>query len=186
MDDLDLLSGVLDKTGTLIAGVQPDQWEQSTPCHEWDVRALVEHILGWMQVFDAGANGGLFEGDPGAYRLGDDPAGAFRASADSMIEGWRKGGTDRTVRLTMGELPARMALNMTLMEYTTHGWDLATATGQSVPFADAEAEQVLERARGTLKPEYRGPDTAMGEEQEAPAGAPAADRLAAFMGRPVG
>jgi hypothetical protein len=54
-----------------------------------------------------------------------------------------------------------------------------------VPFTDAEAEQVLERAQATLKPEYRGPDTAMGEPQEAPAGAPAVDRLAAFMGRQV-
>ena len=185
MDEIALLSDVLDSTGALIAGVKPDQWEQSTPCAEWDVRALVEHILGWMQVFDAGANGGLFEGDPGAYRLGDDPAGAFRTSAAGMIEGWRKGGTDRTVRLTMGELPAPMVLNMTLMEYMTHGWDLATATGQSMPYSDAEAEQVLERAHATLKPEYRGPDTAMGEPQEAPVGAPAVDQLAAFMGRSV-
>ena len=185
MDDVDLLSGVLDKTGTVIAGVHPDQWGSPTPCKEWDVRALVEHILGWMEVFAAAANGGAFEGDPGDYRLGDDPAGAFRASAASMVQGWRQGGTDRTVRLTMGELPASMALNMTLMEYMTHGWDVATATGQPLPFTDAEAEQVLERAHATLKPEYRGPDTAMGEPQEAPAGAPAVDRLAAFMGRQV-
>ena len=186
MDEIALLSDVLGKTGALIDGVKPEQWDQRTPCDEWDVRALVEHILGWMEVFDAGANGGLFEGDPADYRLGDDPAGDFRASADSMIEGWRNGGTDRTVRLTMGELPAPMALNMTLMEYMTHGWDLATATGQPVPYSDAEAEQVLEAAHATLKPEYRGPDTAMGEPQEAPAGAPAVDRLAAFMGRRVG
>jgi uncharacterized protein (TIGR03086 family) len=185
MDDVDLLSGVLDKTGALIAGVQSDQWERPTPCAEWDVRALVEHILGWMEVFDAGANGWSFEGDPADYRLGDDPAGAFRASAASMVAGWRKGGTDRTIRLTMGELPASMALNMTLMEYMTHGWDVATATGQQVPFTDAEAKQVLERARATLKPEYRGPDTALGEEQAAPAGAPAVAQLAAFMGRAV-
>lgn len=183
MDDVDLLSDVLDKTGGLIAGVQPDQWERRTPCEEWDVRALVEHILGWMQVFDAAANGGSFEGDPAAYQLGDDPAGDFRASADSLVAGWREGGTDRTVKLTMGEMPAPMVLNMTLMEYMTHGWDLATATGQHVPFADDEAEHVLERARATLKPEYRGQGTAMGEEVHVPAEAPAVVRLAAFMGR---
>ena len=186
MDETALLSDVLDKTGTIIAGVEPDQWEGSTPCTDWDVRALVAHILGWMQVFDAAANGGAFEGDPAAYRLGDDPAGDFRSMADSMVEGWRKGGKDRTVRLTMGELPAAMAFDMTLMEYMTHGWDLATATGQPVPFSDDEAEQVLERARGTLKPEYRGPDTAMGEEVEVPADSPAIVRLAAFMGRRPG
>ena len=185
MDEMGLLSDVLDKTGGVIAGVGPDQWQQPTPCSEWDVRALVQHILGWMQVFDAAANGGEFEGDPAGYAVGDDPAGEFRRFADSMLGGWRSGGTDRTVRMTMGELPAPMVLNMTLMEYMTHGWDLATATGQQVPFSDAEAEQVLERARATLKPEYRGAGTAMGEEVEAPADAPAVVRLAAFMGRSV-
>jgi uncharacterized protein (TIGR03086 family) len=186
MDDLDLLTGVLDKTAMLIGAVQTDEWGRPTPCTEWDVRALVEHILGWMQVFDAAANGGVFAGDPGDYRLGDDPAGDFRTSAERMVEGWRKGGKERTVRLTMGEMPAPMVFDMTLMEYMTHGWDLATAIGQPVPFADAEAEEVLGRARATLKPEYRGPDTAMGEEAEAPAGAPAVVQLAAFMGRRVG
>jgi uncharacterized protein (TIGR03086 family) len=185
MDEMDLLRDVLDGTGGLVAGVRPDQWGLPTPCAEWDVRALVEHILGWLQVFDAAANGGTFEGDPGNYRLGDDPAGAFRASADGLAEGWRTGGTDRTVRLTTGELPGAMVLNMTLMEYMTHGWDLATATGQPVPFGDEEAEDVIERARATLRPEYRGPGTAMGDEVEAPAGASAVDRLAAFMGRRV-
>jgi uncharacterized protein (TIGR03086 family) len=185
MDDVSLLSRVLDKTGGLIEGVRSDQWELPTPCTDWDVRALVEHILGWIRVFDAAANGGVFEGDPADYRLGDAPAEDFRSSADSLVEGWRAGGTERTVRLTMGEMPAPMVFDMTLMEYVTHGWDVATATGQPVPFTDAEAEEVLGRARATLKPEYRGPDTAMGEEAEAPAGAPAVVRLAAFMGRRV-
>jgi len=185
MDDMALLSDVLDKTGAVMAGVRPDQWQQPTPCAEWDVRALVQHILGWMQVFDVAANGGAFEGDPADYTVGDDPAGEFRTFADSMLAGWRNGGTDRTVRITMGELPAPMVLNMTLMEYMTHGWDLATATGQPVPFSDTEAERVLERARATLKPEYRGPGTAMGEEVAVPADAPAVVRLAAFMGRQV-
>ena len=185
MDETDLLRDVLDGTGCLVAGVGAEQWELPTPCEEWDVRALVEHVLGWMQVFDAAANGGAFDGDPADYRLGDDPAADFRAMADSIVDGWRTGGMDRTVRLTTGEMPAPMVFNMTLMEYTTHGWDLATATGQPVPFSDEEAEQVLDRARATLRPEYRGPGTAMGDEVEPPAGAPAADRLAAFMGRHV-
>ena len=183
MDEMALLSDVMDKTGALVSGVQPDQWDQPTPCSDWDVRGLVEHILGWMEVFAAGANGGAYDGDPAAYRLGDDPAGDFRTLADSLVDGWRTGGKDRTIRLTMGELPAAMAFDMTLMEYMTHGWDLATATGQPVPFSEAEAEQVLERARKTLKPEYRGADTPMGEEVDVPADSPAVVKLAAFMGR---
>ena len=185
MGDVDLLEGVLGKTGAVIGGVRADQWDRPTPCSDWDVRALVEHILGWMRVFAAAADGSGFEGDPGDYALPDDPAGDFAAMAAGMVEGWRRHGTDRMVRLTSGELPGTAVLDMTLMEYVTHGWDLATATEQPLPFTDAEAEDVLVRARRTLRPEYRGPGTAMGEEAPAPGGAPAIARLAAFMGRAV-
>jgi len=185
VDEIDLLTGVMGKTGDLIGGVGADQWGLATPCSDWDVRGLVEHILGWVRVFDQAANGGAFEGDPADYRLGDDPAGDFRASAARLVDGWRRGGKDRTVRLTMGEMPGAMVFDMTLMEYLTHGWDLSTATGQAVPFSDDEAEDVLTRARATLRPEYRGPDSAMGEEAEAPPGSSPVVQLAAFMGRPV-
>jgi uncharacterized protein (TIGR03086 family) len=185
VDDIALLDGVMAKAGDVITGVRTDQWELPTPCRDWDVRALVGHIVGWLRVFAAGANGEAFEGDPGDYQAGERSAEDFRRLADSLVAGWRAHGTDRTVRLTSGEMPAPMVLDMTLMEYMTHGWDLATATGQPVPFTDSEADDVLRRARVTLRPEYRGPDTAMGEEVEAPAGAAPIVRLAAFMGRDV-
>jgi uncharacterized protein (TIGR03086 family) len=185
MDELDLLSGVMGKTGALVAGVRDDQWASPTPCREWDVRRLVGHVVGWVRVFGVAANGDAFTGDPEDYPAGEDSAADFRRHADSLVAGWRAHGKDRTVRLTSGELPAAMVFDMTLMEYMTHGWDLATATGQPMPFTDAEAEDVLTRARATLRPEYRGPDTALGEETEAPPGASAVVRLAAFMGRTV-
>ena len=55
MDDIDLLNGVLTKTGDLIEGVEPDQRANPTPCPEYDVDALLDHIVGWVQVFEAGA-----------------------------------------------------------------------------------------------------------------------------------
>lgn len=183
IEDVDLLASVMAKTGDLVDGVRADQWELPTPCREWDVRDLVGHIVGWLRVFSAAAAGDAFDGDPGDYRAGEHAAQDFRGLTEALLAGWTAHGTDRNVRLTSGELPATMVFNMTLMEYMTHGWDLATATGQPVAFTEAEAEEVLRRARATLPPEYRGPDSAMGEELEAPAGAPAVDRLAAFMGR---
>ena len=185
MTDLDLLSSVMTKTGDLIEGVRSDQWDLPTPCRDWDVRDLVGHIVGWLRVFAAGAAGEVFEGDPADYRTGDSSAEDFRRLTEVLVAGWEANGADRSVRLTSGELPGAMVFDMTLMEYLTHGWDLATATGQSVPFTEVEAEDVLRRARATLRPEYRGPDTAMGEEVAVPADAPAMVRLAAFMGRDV-
>jgi len=183
MDDIDLLSGILDKTGDLIAGVRSDQWTLPTPCPEYDVRTLMNHIVGWIQVFEAGCHGRAYEGDPNAYQCGDDPAGVFRAAASSLVSGWAAFGMDRQVRVSSGDLPGPMVFNMTLMEYLTHGWDLAVASGQEVPYTEVEAAATLARAEVTLPPEYRGGDMPFGPIVEVEPEAPAVARLVAFLGR---
>ena len=183
MDDIDLLDGIMTKTGDLIAGVAPDRLDRPTPCPDYDVAAMVDHLVGWVRSFEAAANGRTYEGDPTAVRAGDDPAGEFRTAADSLVAGWRDNGLDRTVSIGGGESPGEMAFNMTLMEYLTHGWDLAVGSGQPVPFTDEEAEQVLARAERTLPPQYRGEGMSFGEIVPVAADAPAIDRLVGFMGR---
>lgn len=181
MDDIDTLAGILDKTGGLIASTSPDQWSAHTPCPEFDVRDLVGHIVGWVRVFDAAANGGKFDGDPTSYDVHDGSAEDFRKHAASLLDGWRTYGIDRTVQLVGGEMPAQMAYNMTFMEYMAHGWDLARGTGQRLPFTDAEAAETLRRARDTLQPQFRG--DAIGPEIAVPDDAPAIDQFVGFMGR---
>jgi uncharacterized protein (TIGR03086 family) len=184
MREIDLLSGIVTKTGDLVAGVSPDQLDASTPCPEYDVRALVDHLVGWIQSFAASANGTTFEGDPSAVRAGDDPAAEFRAAADRLVAGWREHGFDRKVAIMGGDgQPAEMVFNMTVMEYLTHGWDLAVATGQPVPYTEAEAADVLRRAEGTLPAQYRGGEMPFGDIVQVPDDAPTVDRLAGFMGR---
>lgn len=181
MTQIELLESVLAKTGDVVAGVSEDQLELPTPCTDYDVARLRNHIVGWAQVFAAGSAEEVFEGDPAAYEAGDDPAGDFRHAAARIVRGWREHGFDRPVRLGFGESPAPMVFNMTLMEYLTHGWDLATATSQPVPYTDEEAAEVLARAEETLPDEYRG--SAFGPPVVIHADAPAIDRLVAFMGR---
>ena len=183
MDDLDLLERVLDKTGTIVAGVTPDQYDRPTPCPDYDVRALVNHITGWVQSFAEGANNATYDGDPTAFEAGDDPAAEFRSAAKRLVDGWRTHDTDRKVSLMGGELPGEMVLNMTIMEYLAHGWDLARATGQPLPYTDDEAAIALERAKATLPPEYQGEGKAFGAIVPVPDDAPAIDRFAGFMGR---
>jgi uncharacterized protein (TIGR03086 family) len=183
MDDNDLLTGILDKTGDVLAGVRPDQGTIPTPCPEYDVHALMNHIVGWIQVFEAGCHGRSYEGDPGAYQCGADAAEVFRAAAKSLEAGWAEFGMDRKVRITSGEMPAPMVFNMTVMEYLTHGWDLAVATGQAVPYTEEEASATLARAEVTLPPEYRGGDMPFGPIVEVDPDAPAVTRLVAFLGR---
>jgi uncharacterized protein (TIGR03086 family) len=183
MSEVVLLAGVLDKTGDVIAGVGTDQGALPTPCEEFDVNTLVDHIVGWIQVFDAGSNGRAFEGDATTYRCGTHPEAEFRAAAGGVVAGWETHGLDRQVRIVSGESPGQMVFNMTLMEYLAHGWDLATATGQRPPYTEDEATEILARAEGTLPPQYRGEGMPFGPPVPIDAGAPALDRFVAFMGR---
>jgi uncharacterized protein (TIGR03086 family) len=183
MDKIELLDSILTKTGDLIADVPAGAGGNPTPCPDYDVDALVHHLVGGVRSFEAAANGRSAGFDPAAVDVGDDPAAQFRAAADGVVSGWREFGFDREVSLMGGPQPAEMVFNMTVMEYLTHGWDLAIGSGQPVPYTDAEAEEVLRRAEGTLPPQYRGGDMPFGEIVPVPDDASAVDRLAGFMGR---
>ena len=174
---------VLTKTGDVIAGVGPDQWHLPTPCPDYDVTALVDHMTGWIQVFDAGSNGRVFEGDASAYHAGPDAAADFRASAAGVVAGWEAHGLDRPVRTSGGEMPGPMVFNMTVMEYLAHGWDLAVATGHAPPYTDEEAADALARAETTLPPEYQGEGMPFGAIVAVDPDAPALSRFVAFLGR---
>src|SRR5260370_8838595 len=47
----DLLARALDATGDLVAGVRDDQWDAPTPCTGWNVRDLVNHVVGGNLAF---------------------------------------------------------------------------------------------------------------------------------------
>ena len=182
MGDIDVLESVLLKEQRLVGNVRPDQLDDPTPCPEYDVRTLLNHIIGWMRSFAAGANERSFDEDVSAFST-DDYAGEFKAAADDLVTGWRLHGMDRTVRFATSEMPAAPVLGMTLMEYVTHGCDLAIATGQEVPFSDAELETTLARARENLPESFRGEGKAFGHIVDVPDDAPALDRLLGFLGR---
>ncbi|SCF89302.1 TIGR03086 family metal-binding protein [Streptomyces sp. Ncost-T10-10d] len=183
MSEVDLLAGVLSKTGDVIEGVGADQLSLPTPCDDYDVEALINHIVGWLIVFEAGAQGRPHDVDAANHMCGADPAREFRAAAAGVVEGWEKYGFDRRVSVTGGEMPGEAVFSMTLMEYLTHGWDLAVATGQPIPYTDQEAAETLARAEVTLPPQYRGENLPFGQIVRVDANASAVDRLVAFLGR---
>ncbi len=184
MNDIELLTSVLNKTQTILGFVESSQLDGPTPCPEFNVSQLMNHIVGWVQVFAAGCNKIAFTGDAEAYQCGLNPAQEFEAAADAIVTGWSAHGLDRLVPIMSGsEMPGVMVFNMTLMEYMAHGWDLAIATGQSVPFTDDEAIDVLARALVTLPPEYQGAGMPFGATVPTPADASSISEFVAFLGR---
>ena len=185
MDLPALLDQAVTSTGKVVAGVRPDQLDAPTPCAEWDVREVLNHVIGVSVAFSHAA-----EGDPFSrpdhltdYFEGDGYAAAYDAATERLLAAWRTpGALDATVRLSFGDVPGSAAASINFVDVLVHGWDLARATGQH-PNVDPDlAEAALEVSHDLITDQIRSAG-AFGPEVAAPAGAPAPDRLVAFLGR---
>jgi uncharacterized protein (TIGR03086 family) len=122
-----------DRFDSLVQQVRDDQWANATPCTEWDVRALVRHLVYenlWAPPLFEGQTieqvGDRFEGDV----LGADPKGAWQQAskaANSAVE--RDGAMERTVHLSWGDEKGEEYTSQLLLDHVVHGWDLARAIG---------------------------------------------------------
>lgn len=181
-----MLEQVMRKTEGLLARVKPEQAGLPTPCAEWNVGQLEDHLVGWARHFAAresgvGTGAGTDE-DPAAYRVQDDAAREFDATIDPLVtalDGKIAAPAPADPGAPNGFPPTALATMLT-GEYVVHGWDLATATGQAVPFTDAEAEASL-GMRAMLTPENR--DGMFGPEVPAAPDATPLQQMIAFAGR---
>jgi uncharacterized protein (TIGR03086 family) len=185
------LIGRLERTGeqfaSLVAGVGDDQWSAPTPCPEWDIAALVRHVVTGNRIFI-----GVLSGHPvnpqllleqyashGARLLPDD----ITDSTAELVAAFRRPEVlQRPVTIPVGTVPGAVAVDIRVVENIVHGWDLATATGRQPPYDDADAEAALEfsrRAMGIV-PEGRRP---FADPVPVADHAPVLDRLVALLGR---
>jgi uncharacterized protein (TIGR03086 family) len=182
MPTIDDLRTALSNAEKLLAGVRADQWDTPTPCTEWNVRALVNHMTWVASVFIARTEGREL---PGGSRdddlLGDAPARSFNDAATRVLAAWEERGTGGTLELPIGPMPAEAALGIQTLDTYVHGWDLARATGQEARFDGSLAEGLLAFMMQALPEPPR--DGRFGPAIEVPADAPALDRLLAHSGR---
>jgi uncharacterized protein (TIGR03086 family) len=184
MDEIALMTEVLDKTADVVAGVDPSDWDKHTPCSEYTVKDLLAHMVGWSASFVGAAEGHKPDVDPTAYHASEKSAAEFRAAAGRIVAGWQANGIDRQVSLIgAGEMPGQMVFDMTLMEYLAHGWDLARGTDQTMPYTEEEAQAVLDLAHKHLGEQWRGDGKPFGNVVDVPIEAPALERFAGYMGR---
>jgi uncharacterized protein (TIGR03086 family) len=172
----------------LVRGVPADRWAGPTPCTDWDVRALVNHVVGeqlWSVPLFEGATiaevGDRFDGD----LLGADPAGsASRAAAQASAVVSEPGTLDRTVHLSFGDTPATEYVDQLLADHLVHGWDLAVATGADRTL-DPEVLRHCAQWYAEREEMYRRSGS-VGPRVDLPAGASEQDRLLAAFGRDPG
>jgi len=192
VDPAGRLARAIDATGELITGVRADQWADPTPCPEWTVRSLLNHLVFGMRRYI-----GILNGQPplpaddvprlrAIDQLGDDPAGAYRAAgAGLMAVAGRPGIGERSFAIPIGTVPGAVALHILTTEVLVHGWDVARATGQPARLPESVAELELAFTRRQLPPDVPRTNPSFGPAQQISDDAPAIDRLAAYLGRPV-
>jgi uncharacterized protein (TIGR03086 family) len=183
----------IEQAARVVQGVRPDQLASATPCREWNTRELLTHLIGSnLMMAAAGAGQPVPTGMSGTEfiaqmgdALGDDPAGAYRSASSAALEAFTApGALERTWVLPFAEVPGAIALNIHLVETLSHTWDLAKCTGQLDKLDPSLAETGDAVARGFVQPQFRNEKgDPFGGEVTLPAGAPAYDRFAAFLGR---
>lgn len=183
MDAITVLEQRYDQISKLLAGLTVDQMSLPTPCTEWDVRTLLNHLIGCMPMFTQASRGIAAPHDEAVDALGADPAATFAAHARENLVAWRRPGAMRTMcPLPPGTMPGEAAVLMNASEALIHGWDLATAIGGDTSL-DEQASELVLRFVGSLPLEAFQAAGALGPPVQVPADASAADRLIAISGR---
>jgi uncharacterized protein (TIGR03086 family) len=122
-----------------------DQWELSTPCSDWNVRELVNHVTGeslWAVPLVQGSTiedvGDRFDGD----LLGEDPGKvALDAAEDGVVAVSERLPSGGTVHLSYGEEQLDEYVRQLVADHLIHAWDLAAALGlELVPDPDVVGE----------------------------------------------
>lgn len=170
----------------VLAGVTPEQTSYTTPCASFDVGQLINHTISTQHMVIDALQDKPFNMS-GVEVARDEQAAAFdRSAADAVTELRRDGAPDKVITLPFGTFSCGKFMGLAVLDTFQHAWDLAKATGQKTDLHAELAESLMDLAVAHMANVPRGEEPApYGPEQTAPAGAPAADRLAAFLGRAV-
>jgi uncharacterized protein (TIGR03086 family) len=164
-----------------VDGVTTADLAKATPCAEFDVRALLNHMIGGLGMLTTAASGGkaaIPEGD----QFASDPGASYRERREALLGALRSpGALEHEWEMPFGNVAGQMMASIAFMEHLTHGWDVAKATGQDVAMPTELVAQCMELVTpmdAMLRtPGVCGPAVAIDES------APLEDRFVAFMGR---
>jgi uncharacterized protein (TIGR03086 family) len=169
-----------------MSAVRPDQLTGPTPCTEFDVRALLGHLLSVLRrVAAVGRGEPPFSVPQVSTGVPDDGWGAAaRAAADDVLAVWADDALlDRELTLPYGTHRGVVALATYTGELSSHTWDLAAATGQSPDWDDDALTVALAGSRHVLPAEGRGGPVPFAPAVPVPADAPLIEQLVGWQGR---
>jgi uncharacterized protein (TIGR03086 family) len=184
-----LLTGASTSTRNILENVTSEQLTHPTPCNDWQVRDLIDHIVGATRFFaDIAEQGSSPEGQDWPGYADGDFVSSFAEWAGRAVAGFSAAGAmQQNMLLPTGPTPGSRCMQVATAEIFVHGWDLARATGQSMPPDAGVADALLSSWWASLCAEVRQNDPPpFAPEIDVPRDAPALDRLTGFLGRDPG
>ena len=172
-DMLDLYERASGWTISKVAGAT-SKLDARTPCEQWDVRTLLNHMLDTQKYFIGAARGE--DVSPPAPTppelLGDDPRADFERGRRDLLNAYGAPGVIEKTGPSIG---------IAFSDQLLHGWDLAQATGQDATMPDGLPEAAYEMIHGRFTEDQR--KGVFKPEVQVPADAPAQEKLLAYTGR---
>lgn len=171
-DAAELLTQAIDQMNTIVEAVPTRSAHAPTPCTEFHVTELIDHVRVIADRAVAALNGLR----PTQSQTWTDAYRRLRGQLDNVYDG------TRIVEFPFGTMPVAAALGVFFGEFVTHSWDLATAIGRHDLLADPLASVALESVRQRI-PRSPREHTPFAGVIDIPAEAPVYDQLAGWMGR---
>jgi uncharacterized protein (TIGR03086 family) len=148
--------------------------DDKSPCDEWDIRTLLDHMIDTQHFFTAKARGEDATPPSGTppSMIGDDPVATYEQTRQETLQAHREPGVIEKTGPMLG---------IAFCDQLIHGWDLATATGQDATMPDGLAEAAMSMLEGQLTDDRRG--NAFKPAVAVPEDASPQDKLIAYTGR---
>lgn len=184
-DPVSNLQRVVLDAQTLIDAINPDDLAKPTPCASWDVRGLINHMIGTSIAFTNVLSGTPISmpSEPTDH-VGTDPAGAYARAADALVQAWSApGALDKLIQMMSREVPGAVGIRIVTADQLLHTWDVAKSLNRPFQMDPDMAEATLGMMQQMSAGFPRGPEHAFDVPVPCPDDAPVQDRLVAFSGR---
>ena len=161
----------------VLHGLSEEDESKQTPCREFDVAQLTDHLMNSITTIGAAAGAEFPERD-----RTDSIERQIVLAARPALDAWHRRGLDGTVPFGSGEAPAKMMAGVMSIEFLVHAWDYAKSTGREVSAPESLSDYVLDLAKTIITPAGRA-NAGFDDPVDVAVDAGALDRLIAYTGR---
>jgi uncharacterized protein (TIGR03086 family) len=180
-----LLTAAVTTAAPVLSLIGSQDLKRPTPCSEWTVGDLLQHIAGRAVLSARAARGVAVTAFPEAVTdlLGEDPAGTVADLLDQSAVAWQRSDADLNASCItpIGVMPGTALVMFQAQDVFAHAWDLGKAVGQQPDFDPQLTATMLALYRQTITDDFRG--TFFAPAIPAPNNATDLEMLVAFLGR---